>query len=211
MKRQILSSVFFAIVIISLTAAVAPAAPTIRISGYQSAHTVEVIDLDNWSSLGIYGEGDIFNTYCMEYNEYFRPGSIYYADVSTSAQRGGEEVEDPLDERTAYLYTNYLNGQYDAVSEMDIQEAIWYIEGEGGSNNSLVAEATAAVADGLWSGIGNIRVLNLWRFYDSESNTYSGWAQDQLVAISVIPAPGAILLGSVGTVFVGWLRRRKIL
>ncbi len=212
MKRRVLLNAAIALVVVSLTTASTQAAPTIRINGNQAAHTVEVINLDDWSSLGIYGEGDWFYTYCMESGEFFRNGRIYYADISTVAQRGGEDVEDPLDERTAYIYTNYINGQYDGVSEMDIQEAIWFLEDEdGGINNSLVAEATAAVADGEWSGIGDVRVLNLWRYYDSQTDIYSGWAQDQLVTVSVIPAPSAILLASFGVAAVRWLHRRKLL
>ena len=221
MKRRVLSNATI-VLVVSLTAASAQAVPTIRISGTAPAHTVEVIELDDWSSLGIYGEGDDpFPTFCMESGEFFRDGRTYYADISLFARKGGETVaerggelddKDPLDERTAYLYTNYINGQYDGVSEMDIQEAIWYLENEtGGVENSLVAEATAAVSDGDWSGFGNVRVLNLWRNYDLQAKEYFDRAQDQLITVNIIPAPGAILLGSVGVVFVGWLRRRKVL
>jgi len=210
MKKRILLCTAIAFVIISLTTPSAPAAPIIRISGTQPAHMVEVCILDDWSSLGIYGEGDEFKTFCMESGEFFRNGRTYYADISIFAINGGEDDFDQLDYRTAYLYTNYINGDYAGVSEQDIQEAIWFIEAEeGGVENSLVTEATDAVDSGAWSGFGGVRVLNLWRSYDPQTNEYSDRAQDQLITVSVIPAPSAIMLSSIGLMTVRWLRRRK--
>jgi len=146
MKKRMLLSTAIVLMVISLTAPDAPAAPVIRINGYQPAHTVEILTLDDWSSLGIYDQGDVFYTFCMEWNEYFRPGRTYYADISTAAVRGSE--------------------------------SIWFIEDEaGGVENSLVTEANKAVADCKWSGFGGVRVLNLWRNYDPQTNTYSGWAR----------------------------------
>jgi hypothetical protein len=209
MKKCILLGTVIAIVTVTLASAGASAAPTIRISGYEPAYKVEVLNLGGWSSLGIYDQGDVFYTYCVEWNEYFYPGGTYYVDISTSAKRGGESVEDPLNEETAYIYTKYLNGEYSGISELDIQNAVWYLEGEGGANNSLVAEASNAVAGGQWSGIGDVRVLNLWKYYNPDTETYSGWAQDQLVTVSAVPAPGGIMLTSIGLLTVKWLRRRK--
>lgn len=212
MKKLILLYTVIAFVITSLIAPSTPAAPIIRLIGTKPAHTVEVFILDDWPSLGIYGEGDTFYTFCMETGELYLSNRTYYADISTAAIMGGEDDFDPLDERTAYLYTNYINGDYAGVSEQDIQEAIWFIEDEaGGVENSLVTEATNAVAGGSWSGIGGVRVLNLWQYYDYQTDTYSGWAQDQLITVSVIPAPSAVMLSSIGLITVRWLRRKKML
>jgi len=155
-----------------------------------------------------YSVGDVISTFCVEKNETFYPGSSYYAVINDAAICGGVSGgnPDPLDERSAYLYTQYISGNPDFQDEEKLQNAIWFIEGEITSANSYVTLANSAVDNGDWSGIGNVRIANLYKYYDGE--TYSGYAQDQLIAIHPVPTPGALVLTGIGTILVGYLRRR---
>lgn len=146
--------------------------------------------------------GGSFQTFCMEHDENFHPGNVYTVVMNTGAV-GGDVPSgfDPLDDRTAYLYTLFRTGALGAYNyggsrqdtARDLQQAIWYIEDEaGGANNYFVAQANAAVAvGGDWygRGIGDVRVMNLY-------NGDGSRAQDQL---TLVPAPGALaVLGLAG-------------
>jgi hypothetical protein len=167
--------------------------------------------------IGINATGSTFYTFCVEKTEYLNYGNYYDVQINTVAlyNNGGSGNSNPLDARSAYLFTNYVNGSLGARSNTlanNVQNAIWYIEGQQVGTNSLVAQADTAVAvGGEWYGKGldNVRVLNMWT--QGRAGEYNYRAQDQLVMIVPVPAPGAILLGSIGVCLVGWLRRRKTL
>jgi hypothetical protein len=185
-----------------------------------------------------------WETFCMEDFEYVGSGTNnYYGILNTSAVVGsndatgsidggnpiyglplgqsGADWGDPLDPKTAYLYTKFATGTltgYDyggpqVVRQADaaaLQSAIWYIEQEfntiaAGQATAWYNEAVDAVASGAWSGIGNVRVLNLYTGYTN--NTVSGSAQDILV---MVPIPATVLLGLLGLGLGGWKLRKSV-
>lgn len=168
--------------------------------------------------------GTNFQSFCIEKREYVGVGETYDVMVSTEAIAGGGNSGpngplggDPIDPMTAWLYTQFRSGTlvgYDYTpgsgreySALALQKAIWFIEDESTWPLSGLAEAFYdAAKHANPQGIGNVRVLNLYAQGHLDDKCYL--KQDQLV---LIPAPGAILLGGIGVVLVGWLRRRRIL
>ena len=173
------------------------------------------------------GAGRFF-TFCVERNEHIGGGRTYDAVVNTVADNGGISGghPDPLDSRTAFLYTAFTKGTIadkladsglgstfaygTGASGEAIQNAIWFIEGEltnvSGAAKDLVTLADNAVQQGgewFGKGIGNVRILNL-----TVPGT-GGAAQDQLV---MIPLPIPAVMGLVGLLGVGGmvLKRRRL-
>lgn len=162
--------------------------------------------------IGNYLATDSFGTFCVETDEFINYGTTYYVTLSDYAFEGGSNIPpgtmDPLDVKTAWIYTQWMNG---TITHNDywaniVQESIWYIEQESlGRRHQLVDDATTATANGAWTNL-NVKVMNLWTTKNADGS-YSGYAQDQLV---MVPLPATFLLGLLGLGMGGWkLRKRK--
>jgi hypothetical protein len=171
----------------------------------------------------------LFTTFCLEHGEGINSHHQTNGDVSlaqrtvydwvlnTAAVAGGPGAvngSDPLDFRTAYLYTQFYNGVLNNFDytvglgrEADgksLQLAIWYLEDEvtvGELDVKAAAWVTEATLAG-WTNLGNVRVMNVY--------TASGAnAQDLLVMVPLPPAAwlGLGLMSAMGAV--GIIRRRR--
>jgi len=165
-------------------------------------------------------------TFCVELNEHIGK-TTYNAARNTGAIAGGVSGgnPDPLDDRTAFLYTAFLKGTLasklvaggygtftvgDGASGTALQEAIWVIEEEIDVSTvtstlatDIIALADAAIlSTGEWfgKGIGGVRILNLTDVTTGDDK------QDQLI---LIPLPMPVLLGLVGLAGVAFVSRRK--
>jgi hypothetical protein len=195
------------------------AVPTIHVDAINAFGGNILITPNNAEGIAILGPGQ-FQTFCMEKTE-FASTETYQFVTNDEAVKGGtnlgsvgSEGGDPLDPRTAYLYAGvrggwlpgYNPGAAGNADAIAVQRAIWYIEDE---ETTIVSPRESyflglANASG-WTDTGSVVVLNLYGLTPGTTDQRA-YKQDML---AIVPAPGAMLLGSIGVSIVGWLRTRR--
>jgi hypothetical protein len=129
-----------------------------------------------------------FETFCVQTNEYFNPGSTYYYQISQNSISGGNL--NPLSRGTAFLYLkfatgtlagyNYALGPLGNASAAALQATIWWLQGQGANPNNAFSTLVAGVPNYMAANNGfyGVGVLNLWG--DSDLTQV---AQNQLILI----------------------------
>lgn len=160
--------------------------------------------------------GNGVETFCIERSEQFQPGATYNFSIETAAMGGGGGSiagQDPLDERSAYIYDLFITGNlpgYDygngsglrQANAASLQNVLWYIEEEAATLDSADAVTWYNLsANGIGQGLGNVRVLHVFTL---DSNGAEVPSQDQIIRV---PSSGSVaLLGLAGLVAA---RRRR--
>ncbi len=191
------------------------------------------LDTSAYAPISLVGPAGTFESFCLEYTEYFSPGSTYNYTVSNAAVAGaGGAVggQDPISVGTAWLYSQFANGtlsgfNYGAgrsASNNFLQLAFWFFEDEtpsisgygptygSGDGNAFLDSAVAffgseAAAKADANGAYGVQVLNL--------TSRTGHNKQSQLYISVPDAGSTLALlgmGIAALVGIQRLRRRRL-
>lgn len=193
--------------------------------------------LTDWGSTGTVNKGS-FESFCLEKNEYMNYGSgnvvsgtgpsFKVVSISEEARKGGAGGQialpyphDPLDVRTAFLYTKYIEDQsalnavagWSAASLVQkgtaMQQAIWTIEQEMVTTNALANSLITFAGASGWTNTGRVHVLNLvWNTGGGGSYPAGTYAQDQLY-LAPVPEPETYAMMLAGLGLLGFMARRR--
>jgi hypothetical protein len=160
-----------------------------------------------WADYGIDKSANIW-TFCLERDVTMDRNTKYAVTISDTVESRGTSLSDGAKK----LYAAWLagptvehNGRSLTLSEGAVQAAIWTCQGFANSvyGNSAALVEWANDAASIAEGWQYVRVMNLWTIPGGND------VQSHAIMTHPIPAPGALLLGVVGTSIVGWLRRRR--
>lgn len=210
---------------------------------YQSGQGGEFTlqDVGGWLNLSGYDAGVTsgigpagilsFQSFCIEKSEVIEGGTTYNAALSDRAMDGGvSHGGDPVSVGTGWLYSQFAQGTLDdyaysgstsarRASAAALQDAIWWLEGDGAYDRhndfmvAVVAEFGSKSAAKMDGGAQyGVYALNLWSGNDPTRHR----AQDQLyfqglptASQEAVPDGGqtAVMLGGALVGLAWWARR----
>jgi hypothetical protein len=158
------------------------------------------------------GQTVLFRTFCIEKTVYFTPGVTYWASidpVAYSGAGGGGLAGDPIGRVTEYIYDQYLATKPTSSATLQaIRDAIWYSEKEIGSSNSVYNNAVTTLGAAASQNANHTYALNLWTITSQQGKYVATDVQSHL--ITMVPVPGAVLLGLLGLGYAGMRLRKRV-
>lgn len=196
------------LLLVSVCAASLTAAPMFRVYRTEGGGT----DTGPFQTQ-IVDEGDVVRSYitlCVDNGLQIEPGRLYDFSIDDAVQyrSNGALASDPLREQTQKVYAAYVNAGTPLRNDWSApwDQAVWDAQAGLQGTDPAGAGYSAALAGVMagWdpSGYHLVRVVNPWL---PGQITTLGTIQPSL---TIIPAPSALLLTTIGAGLVRRLRRR---
>ena len=201
-KKWVFKRIGFCVMGVALAGVTAVGAPALQNGNFSSGldwWTVESGVVSDGGGFALFEEDPVFGMSSLVQEFGLPPGALELSfDVDMSAVAGGDDFGCSPDAFTASLLDPLT---YDPLVSNPGFTDFYYLDNTGW-------EETVATVSGSTVSLGQ-DVFLAFDLLGGDDGMVTSVSLDN-VSVSVIPAPGALLLGMIGTGLVGFLRRSRI-